>query len=529
MRARLLAAVAALLLLSGCDAVKRIYDMINVADEAETGYASELAPPDSAARPSEAGYGGELVLPMRLPATLNPVLNEDVTVDRILALIYEPLFVLNEKMKPVPNAAESYYLTNGGMGMVVRLRDDIFWDDGTPVTSRDVSFTIEELRRAPEGSIYKPNVAYITGYARTNEKEIRLDFSRRAALMEYALCFPLIPEHYYGGHMPASDPRNMKPVGNGPYRFVSYKNVTELKLTASETGFKREPFIGDVRVVITDGRETDAQAFENGVVSAVTADLSEQGKYGGKRKIAATGYISQYFEFIGFNYDNELFSSGGMRAAIARCVDAEHIVGDIYKGYAVKADTPVSPASWLYDPEARRYAYDPAEAGFVFEWHEFPENFDGICVLVNAENAERVKTAENLCERLNEAGLTARVEAAGFEEYLERVEAKAFDLVVAGALLSAAPEFDFLFRSGENFFSYGDETMDGLLTKISQAADEDELSAAASALEKFIADETVLIGLCFRKHALLTDAAIHGALTPTAENPYYNIHEWHIY
>ena len=35
--------------------------------------------------------GGELVLSMRMPKTLNPLVNEDITVDNILKLIFEPL------------------------------------------------------------------------------------------------------------------------------------------------------------------------------------------------------------------------------------------------------------------------------------------------------------------------------------------------------------------------------------------------------------------------------------------------------
>ena len=44
--------------------------------------------------------GGTLVLTMRNPKTLNPLLNEDETVDIILSLLFEKLFIMDGYQKP---------------------------------------------------------------------------------------------------------------------------------------------------------------------------------------------------------------------------------------------------------------------------------------------------------------------------------------------------------------------------------------------------------------------------------------------
>ena len=49
-----------------------------------------------------------LRLSMGKPETLNPLENTDVSVDKVLRLLFEPLFVQNQNNEIQPNLAESY-------------------------------------------------------------------------------------------------------------------------------------------------------------------------------------------------------------------------------------------------------------------------------------------------------------------------------------------------------------------------------------------------------------------------------------
>ena len=50
----------------------------------------------------------ELSLSMRTASTLNPLLNEEETVDSILKIMFEPLIGIDSTYKPSPSIAESW-------------------------------------------------------------------------------------------------------------------------------------------------------------------------------------------------------------------------------------------------------------------------------------------------------------------------------------------------------------------------------------------------------------------------------------
>ena len=524
MKTRRIAFIFIVLLFTGCEAAKMIYDMINAPEDADYEYAAEYPMPEPTERPTFAGYGGSLNLSMRLPKTLNPILNEDATVDTILSLMFEPLFILDENLKVVPNIAESIYFAEDGQSAVVTLRNDVYWNDGSSVTTHDLTYTIDELRRAPDGSVYKQNVRIISDYIRINDREARLFFHEYSASIMYDLCFPLIPEHYYRGGS-----RDMEPLGNGPYVFESYKGVTELKLTANGDYFKHEPYISSITVLVTADRETDIHAFEQGVVDVISSVFSEQGKYGGKKAINTTVYISSYFDFIGFNYNNDFFHDHRVRAAIARCVDIDEIINAVYVGYAKRAHSPFNPASWLYGESIRTVTYDPDEAATVFNWLANPDELNGLTVLVNIENEERVVIADMLSENLAAAGFGVSVDKVDFTAFNERIESNDFDILIAGAYLPVIPDLGFLLGQDGNIFAYEDAEMDELLSGLSDAENEQDFMEYALRIQRYIADETVMIGLAFREYVLLTDARVSGGIKPVMNGIYANIHEWFIH
>ena len=61
---------------------------------------------DSASRQNASPrYGGTLKMSMRIPKTLNPLVNEDVTVDKVLKIMFEPLFKKDNTVNVFQNIA----------------------------------------------------------------------------------------------------------------------------------------------------------------------------------------------------------------------------------------------------------------------------------------------------------------------------------------------------------------------------------------------------------------------------------------
>lgn len=499
-------------------------------------------------------YGGELNLSMRLPKTLNPLLNEDITVDAILKLIFLPLSELNENEKPVPNSAfvQSIDFADDGMSAVVNLKSGKKWSDGLEITAADLAFTLKTLKEAPDNVIYKENVKNILTAEITGVHSVKINFMQHFSSMPYLLCFPIIPEHYYKDVKDA-ETKNMNPVGNGPYVFSGYLPVDKLELAASDKSLTVKPYIDKINVKITSDVETDFNAFDQGMVNVVSGNVSDWGKYLASKDYHVTEYVSTYYDFIGFNFKRDIFQDKLVREAVAYSTPYEQILNDVYVNYAVRTASPISPKSWLYEEDVKTREFDIetakqtlANAGWAIDSEtgilskELSEldiiskklelKFD---ILVNIENEERVKIAHILKENLNSIGFSVDVVSVGFDEYQKRLIERDYDMFVGGYDLSIIPDFSFMLNSlnaglGTNYFDYKDAAMDILLIKANEAVGDSGYKKAMSELQKYIAEELPCISLVFRKSAVIMDRNVFGEIKPSLNNLYININEWFI-
>ncbi|MDR3239725.1 MAG: peptide ABC transporter substrate-binding protein [Clostridiales bacterium] len=472
--------------------------------------------------------GGTLRIPMRPPQTLNPLLNEDATVDAVLKLLFEPMMTLDTSLKPIGNLA-NFTFSADGMSVSVVLRDGLKWSDGVSVTTKDVAFSLNTLRAAPETSIYKSCAANISPqYVITDAQTIKIQFRQPFSGAAYQFCFPLIPEHYYQGN---ANGTGMKPVGNGLYVFDSYTEQREMRLNFNPDSYRKKPYIPSIEVFITPDQETEFSAFDQRLVDVISAEAADWGRYRNSREININEYVTNYYDFLGFNFNNGDLQDRLIRQAVAHAVDAEEWITSVYLGHAERAVSPLNPASWLYDPNVTQYEYSLTKAGDLLKQAGFSGGSEGktlsLRLLANAENTERVKIANLLAESLTSLGVNAEADIQPFETYSAKIESKDFDIFVGGLNLSVIPDLTFAFGSG-NLFSYHDDVMDLLLSNAFSAVSPAGHQKAMSDLQQKIAEDLPCVSLAFRKSAVLCDQKVQGPKKPVLNNILANINEWYI-
>ena len=473
--------------------------------------------------------GGEIRLSVRAPKTLNPLLNEDQTVDNLLKLVFEPLAVLNDKQKPVSNLAE-FSFSSDGMSAVVTLKN-AKWSDSAPITSEDIAFSIQTLKNAPSEAIYANAVSNVDNCEPIDSRSARINFKRHYAAQAYSLCFPIIPQHYYEGETGENFDKNLKPLGNGLYVVEKYEIMKSVKLTANDLSFREKPYISEITALVIPDKETELHAFEQSIIDAVAAPLANWGKYHGLRDIHVTEYDTTNFDFIGFNFNNSLFRDKNIRVAVAHCLNVEEIIDGVYLNHASRASAPINAESWLYEPDVAQYEFDLEEAGKLIGESEFSKI--SFSILVNSENDERSNIAEILSKNLESLNVKTEIISVGFDEFQEKLEVRDFDLFLGGYNLSTAPDLTFAFHSskigvGGNYMGYSDYLMDGLLEQAAGAVGDGNFLRAQSAVQKWVAEELPVISLVFRKSALLTDTNIRGEITPVLNNIFFNMNDWFI-
>jgi peptide/nickel transport system substrate-binding protein len=477
--------------------------------------------------------GGTINLSMRKPHTLNPLLNEDVTVDGVLKLMFEPLFVLDDEQNITPNLADAYLLGDDGKSVAVSLRSDAKWSDGTAITADDLVFSLDTIKSASAGSVYKSAMTNVSGYYKTSSTTVIIEYSAPFGGCVYNLCFPVIPKHYYNGYNTITSERSMKPLGDGMYTFSDYRIVRQMTLKAG-SNFRGTPYIDTVNVIVMNDKETEINAFEQGLIDVLTMDSGEYGSFSSHNSIDVTGFTGNQFEFLGFNFKNSTLSNKNIRQAIAYAIPMDNIIDNIYLGNAVKSITPVHPNSVLNTAtNIDTYDYDLNKAKSLVSQTNFTSEQLTFTILVNQENKERCEIAELIAQELNQIGMHVTVYKVTFADYTKLLQNDSFTLFIGGTEFTPRVDLRTMLlsssqSSGMNYFNFSDLQMDNLLNACLNTAGDENYKAAVAQLQKYCAAQLPFVGIGFKSQLLLTDSKLKGDKRPAVNDIYRNIGSWYI-
>ncbi|MCL1843751.1 MAG: ABC transporter substrate-binding protein, partial [Defluviitaleaceae bacterium] len=450
-----------------------------------------------------------LRLHMRPPATLNPLLNEDVTVARILRLIFEPLAMLDDEIRINGHLAQLDFASDFA-GVHATIREGAIWSDGRPVVADDIVFSVEFLKNAPENAVYRANVENIASVQRVDARTAQITFTNATVMAGYSLNFPIIPQHIFYGETNPQSFANMNPVGNGMFLLKNHSPMRSLTLQRNPSGFRRRAQINEIEVVFLPDTATDFYAFERGRIDAIHLPLTEWTRNRGVRSPVYETFPAMYFEFIGFNPQG-FWGNIHNRMGVAHAFNADEAVAGLYLAHAVRSVAPIHPQSWAAS-RVPGPAYDPSRAAALLA--PIRQN-EPLVILANAENPQRVSIAQQLAASLTAAELPAIAEILPFEEYSARLDALDFDLFIGGIQLSFAPDVSVFFSGG--LFPH-DPVLEAAYSALLIASSELAYLQAISRLQQAFAERLPVIGLAFKHSAILANPRITSALNPAPDH-----------
>ena len=185
--------------------------------------------------PSRRGGGGDVkVLWWQGPTILNPHLSIGVKDGDGSRIFYEPLISFDPEGNYVPVlAAEVPTLQNGGVardGLSVtwKLKRNVQWHDGKPLTADDFIFTWEYAADPATTAVSVGNYKDVTRIEKLDAHTIKIVYKapNPAWFQTFGGTLCVIPKHVFEpfkGAKAREAPANLKPVGTGPYRIVDFK------------------------------------------------------------------------------------------------------------------------------------------------------------------------------------------------------------------------------------------------------------------------------------------------------------------
>jgi peptide/nickel transport system substrate-binding protein len=179
------------------------------------------------------------------PATLDPtVTNEEVGL-RVEEMMFRPLVGMDRERRDVPGLASAWSVSPDGLTYEFRLDPEARWQDGTPVTSDDVAFTIDRVRDPKvAASNWKSGFDGLTSVETPEPLRVVVRFRRPYAERMRAFNLPIVSKAAFG-RQPSPD-RN--PFASGPYQLEKWETGQKLTLvrradqSAEDYPFRRVVF-----------------------------------------------------------------------------------------------------------------------------------------------------------------------------------------------------------------------------------------------------------------------------------------------
>lgn len=397
---------------------------------ATLGCRSEAGTPQAAARPS----GEVRILIPAQPATLNPDLELDEAAGVIGRNVFSHLVTVTESGHVIGELAEDWHISDNGLTYTFRLREGVYWHDGTPLGADDVRWTYEQVAR--DGWAREA----LTSVARMecpDDRTFVMHLKHRWAPMLTELAgfgLSILPRHVYGDADWRSHPANHQPIGTGPFRFVALRDG-RYELAANPRYFRPGPF---VERLVFEPVTSSAHAYdqlENGAAhySLLPPPLDRMNDEPARnvrvRVLPSSGRI-----YAAFNHRRPLLGDARVRRAIASAIDRLGLVDQVMRGRGAAAIGWYTPAvDWAYNANARVPDYDPDAASQLLDSAGLtrPRRRGATLSVVTFAADPFPAVAQHVAGALDALGFATRVDAVAPGDMPRRVLAnRDFDIVV---------------------------------------------------------------------------------------------------
>lgn len=414
---------------------------------------------------------------------------------QVLDQIYDPLIYMNPDgtKEPEPRIAESYEISNDGMDYTFYLRDDVTFQNGTPLTSADVKFTLEMYM---ESDYQNTQVDGLDSVDTPDDYTVVCHLSSPySPFLLHISQVHIASKEYYES---SPDDFATTPVGAGAYSFVSRESGSSITLEAYDGYYRGEANIKQITFEVIPDSSTMAIALQTEEVDFAEIQPSNLSQLKSDEDITISEVPTSGFAYVSMNLEREPFDNVLLRQAINYAIDRENLVDVCYEGEAEVNSNICSKERFGYSDDQFQYTYDPDRARELLNEAGIETPYDLGEMLVAESYSDIATVIQN---DLSAVGLNLTIAVEEFNAYLSELTEgnygiTALTMTLDGdtQMLEMALTTDYIGTA--NNARYSDPEMDQLFA---DAAVETDTTARAEIFDQIFTkaqDEAIYAILC---------------------------------
>ncbi|MFA6148982.1 MAG: peptide-binding protein [bacterium] len=462
--------------------------------------------------------------------------------------VFNGLVRYDKDLKLEGELAESWEISPDGKRITFHLRKGVKWHDGAPFTSDDVMFTYKRMIDPRTPTPYGEDFKQVKRASAPDPRTFIVEYARPFAPALASWGMHVLPKHLLEKYPDISkSPLNKKPVGTGPYRFVEWKTGEKIVFDASPDYFEGKPYIARVITRVIPDQATMFLELKSGGVDTIIltppqyvrqTETAEFRKSFNKYKYTAAAYT-----YLGFRLSHPFFKDKRVRQAIAHAADKKALIDGVLLGLGQEAIGPYKPGTWAYNPNVRKYPYDPARAKALLAEAGWKEK-DGVLVkdgqpfeftvLTNAGNEARAKTAAILQQNLAGVGIRMKIRTVEWAAFInEFIDKRKFDAVILGWNITPDPDQFDIWHSSKtgpkelNHVGFSNPEVDRLLDEGRSTFDLEKRKKAYFRIQEILAEEQPYVFLYVPEALPVVHNRFHG-IVPAPAGISYNFVKWYV-
>ena len=309
------------------------------------------------------------------PNSLDPRVGTDAVAERVDSLIFDSLVQRDDHFGLEPDLATTWQ-TPDPLTYIFHLRSGVRFQDGRPLTSRDVKWTIDSMLNGTVISIKAGAYKNIASVDAPDPATVIIHLTQPDPALLWNLCSDAI------GIVPYGSRRNFweHPIGSGPFQLVSQEIDKDVILERSPAYWGTQPRIARIRFNVVPDATTRALELEKGsadvAVNALSPDMVEALKH--KSNLVVEDGPGSEIEFLFFNLRDAYLKDLRVRRAIAMSINRPLIIQSLMRGLAHSANSLLPAQHWAWTDDVQHYPYDPAAANALLDQAGYKRGADGI-------------------------------------------------------------------------------------------------------------------------------------------------------
>lgn len=469
--------------------------------------------------------------------SMNPHITQNKDIIQIASLIFEPLVTITQDYR-VENCLAKEWSKVSSKSYIIKLKENVKWQDESDFTAEDVKFTIEEIQNNKK-SIYLENVKDIQKAEVVDNHTIRLELKNEIPFFEYRLIFPIISKKQYEGKDMAKS--KDLPIGTGKYK-ITRLDKEIIELTKEENWYnieKEDSNIKTITISLYQDMGEVYNSFKLGNIDLVhTANLNYE-EYIGSIGYQKKQYLGREYDYLAFNCTDAVLKNVEVRQAIQKAIDKGKIISSVLEEKAYVANFPIDYGHYLTKDLEWGEVFNQEEAGKILKdsgwkleygiWSKVIEGRTrtlNFTITVQENNDKRVKAAEEIKKQLEIIGIKITIRKVSDNEYKKILTNHQYEILLTGVYNGYSPELNSFLGEG-NLANYENTEINTLLEEVSTMSSEDLQKEVYKKIAETWRREVPYLGLYRNQVTVAYGQTVRGDVTPNSYSILYQFSQWY--